>query len=54
MKVDPVAWVEDVIEPRWFGLWHRRAYYVCTRFARMRAASRAEAELAVEVLLSRE
>lgn len=37
-------WIESRIEPRWFGLWHRRVYFVCTEFMRQRFERREEAE----------
>lgn len=38
------VWIESKIEPRWFGFWHRRVYYVRTEFMSQRFETRAEAE----------
>ena len=45
------VWIETDLEPRWFGLWHRHVWYVCTPFMRQKFYDKAEAEQFEDALL---
>ncbi len=50
---DPVkVWVENELEPRWFGFWHRHVWYVCTHYMRRKFYDHEEAVEFAEVMHS--